>query len=60
MDESDKWLDSYYVEVQLPEGETAEAEVSSSIYREINEGKPKVVCEHTGPFGMRFIAIHDP
>lgn len=60
VDESDKWLDSYYVEVQLPEGETAEAEVSSSIYREINEGKPKVVCEHTGPFGMRFIAVHDP
>ena len=53
-------LPNYYVEVALPEGRVVEAEVSRSIYREINEGEPKVVCEHRGPFGIRFVAVHDP
>lgn len=53
-------LPNYYAEIALPEGRVVEAEVSQSIYREINEGEPKVVCEHRGPFGIRFVAVHDP
>lgn len=49
---------SCYVTVRLLNGEE-ELEVSEKIYRDIMEGKSKVLCENEALWGIRYISLHN-
>lgn len=51
---------SCYVTVRLLNGEEEELEVSEKIYRDIMEGKSKVLCENEALWGIRYIFLHNP
>ena len=54
------YFDDYYAEILLPDGTTAEVSLFHSIYEDLQEGESMVVCDHTGPLGIRFVSVHAP
>ena len=54
------YFDDYYAEILLPDGTTAEVSLFHSIYEGLQEGESMVVCDHTGPLGIRFVSVHAP